>query len=27
VDKKILEKWTKVGAKVSAAVEKLLKQK
>ncbi|PIP57356.1 30S ribosomal protein S16 [Candidatus Woesebacteria bacterium CG22_combo_CG10-13_8_21_14_all_39_10] len=27
IDKKILEKWTKVGAKVSAAVEKLLKQK
>ena len=27
VDKKILEKWTKVGAKISPAVEKILKQK
>ncbi len=27
VDKKIMDKWIKVGAKVSPAVEKILKQK
>ncbi len=27
VDKKILDKWVKVGAKISPAVSKLLKQK
>ena len=27
IDKKILEKWVKVGAKITPAVEKLLKQK
>ena len=25
-DKKIMEKWTKVGAKISPAVEKIIKQ-
>lgn len=27
LDKKILDKWTKVGAEMSPAVEKILKQK